>query len=191
MVDWLQRQSLVDRQRIGIIGLSFGGYLTLRATSGEPRIAACIADPGQYSLLEIFQRRIPAFMAKGLPSLRGVSGALLRKMMERRLSKPTGGWALRRGLWVHGAASLEEYLRQAAEYSLAGRVERIECPTLVCHAEDDEIAASARKTYDGLTCEKEFLGFRRDEGAGEHCEAGSRMLFHQRAFDWLDQRLQR
>jgi hypothetical protein len=45
VVDWLQRHPLVDRQRIGIIGLSFGGYLSLRAASGEPRIAAC-CGPG-------------------------------------------------------------------------------------------------------------------------------------------------
>ena len=189
VVDWLQRQAGVDRRRIGIMGLSFGGYLALRAASGEARIAACVADPGQFSLLEIFQARIPGFMAKDLPHLRGLSGALLRKMMYSRLKKPVAGWALRRGLWVHGAASIEEYLRLAAEYSLAGRAERIQCPTLVCFAEDDEIAVSARKIYDALTCEKEFLSFHGNEGAGEHCEAGARLLFHQRAFHWLDQRL--
>jgi pimeloyl-ACP methyl ester carboxylesterase len=191
LMDWLRMQPVVDRQRIGIIGLSFGGYLTLRAASGESRLAACVADPGQFSLLEIFQARIPAFLAKDLPRLRGMSGALLRKMMYSRLKKPTAGWGLRRGLWVHGAAGMEEYLRLAAGYTLAGRVERIECPTLVCFAEDDEIASSARKIYDGLTCEKQFLSFRGSEGAGEHCEAGARLLFHQRAFDWLDQRLQK
>ena len=191
VVDWLQRQPGVDSRRIGIIGLSFGGYLGLRAASGEPRIAACVADPGQFSLLEIFQARIPAFMAKDLPKMRGVSGALLRRMMYSRLKKPTAGWGLRRGLWVHVAASIEEYLSLAAHYSLAGRVERIQCPTLVCFAEDDEIAVSARKIYDALTCEKEFLTFRGSEGAGAHCEAGARLLFHQRAFDWLDKRLQR
>ena len=191
VVDWLLRQPLVDSRRIGLIGLSFGGYLTLRAASGEPRIAACVADPGQFSLLEIFQARIPAFMAKDLPNLRGVSGALLRKMMYSRLKKPTAGWGLRRGLWVHGAASIEEYLRLAAGYTLAGRVEQIQCPTLVCFAEDDDIAVSARRIYDALTCEKEFLSFHGNEGAGEHCEAGARLLFHQRAFDWLDKRLQR
>jgi len=191
VVEWLRKQAVVDSRRIGIIGLSFGGYLALRAASGEPGIAACVADPGQFSLLEIFQARIPAFMAKDLPDLRGLSGALLRKMMYSRLRRPTAGWGLRRGLWVHGARSIEEYLRLAAGYSLAGRVERIRCPTLVCFAEDDEIAVSARKIYDALTCEKEFLIFHRNEGAGEHCEAGARLLFHQRAFDWLDKRMLR
>lgn len=190
IVDWQHTQPSVDQHRIGIIGLSFGGYLALRAASGEPRIAACVADPGQFSLLDIFKARLPQFMAQHLPELRGLPGTLLRKMLYSRLHKPTAGWALRRGLWVHGVASLEDYLRVAAEYTLAGRVERIRCPTLVCCAEDDDLAVSARKVFDALTCEAEFLTFRRSEGAGEHCEAGARLLFHQRAFDWLDRRLQ-
>lgn len=189
VVDWLLARPEVDSQRIGIIGLSFGGYLALRAASGEPRIAACVADPGQFSLLELIRSRVPAFVAKDLPALRGWSGTLLCKIMYRRLNQPTAGWALRRGLWVHGVGTLEEYLSQAAEYSLAGSIENLKCPTLVCQAEDDEVAATARKVYDALICEKEFITFSRPEGAGEHCEAGARLLFHQRAFDWLDARL--
>jgi len=190
VVDWLHQRADVDRRRIGIIGVSFGGYLALRAASGEARLAACVADPGEYSLLEILRPRLPAFMAKDLPSLRGVPGWLLKTMMESRLKKPTAGWALRRGLWVHGARDIEDYLRQCAGYTVEGRAERIDCPTLVCFAEDDDVAVSARTVYDLLQCEKEFLTFRRSEGAGEHCEAGARLLYHQRTFDWLDERLQ-
>jgi pimeloyl-ACP methyl ester carboxylesterase len=186
VLEWLAAQSGVNPERIGIIGLSFGGYLALRAASGEPRLAACVADPGELSLLEIFQARIPQFVAKDLPELRGIRGALLRKVLYSQLKKPTAGWALRRGLFVHGAPSLEDYLHQAAGYSLAGKVEKIRCPTLICEAEDDDIAVSARRVYDALTGEKEFLTFRRSEGAGEHCEAGARALFHERAFNWLD-----
>ncbi len=189
--DWLLHRPEVDGRRIGIIGESLGGYLCLRAASGEPRLAACVADPGQYSLLEIFQARMPAFLGKNLPELRGLSGFLLTKILERRLKQPTAGWALRRGLWAHGANNLAEYLRQAVDYSLAGRAEQIQCPTLICCAEDDDLAVSAKKIYGLLKSEKEFLTFRRSEGAGEHCEAGARLLFHQRVFDWLDSRLQK
>jgi len=189
IVDWLQSQPGVDSQRIGIIGESLGGYLALRAATGEPRLRACVADPGQFSLFEIFRARVPGFLAEGLPELRGLSGALLRKILYARLKEPTAGWALRRGLWVHGVNSLEEYLRLTLDYSLEGRAERIQCPTLICFAEDDDLASTARKAYDALKCEKDFVTFLRSEGAGEHCEVGARLLFHQRTFDWLDQRL--
>jgi hypothetical protein len=47
----------------------------------------------------------------------------------------------------------------------------------------------ARK--DALTCPKQYLQFRSAQGAAQHCEAGARTLFHQHAFDWLDQVLSR
>lgn len=189
VVDWLRERADVDGPRIGIIGLSFGGYLALRATSGDQRLAACVADPGQFSVLDILRARLPGFLADSLPELRGLAGFLLRRILQTRMRQPTAGWALRRGLWVHKATTVEEYMRQLAEYTLDGRADRICCPTLVCFAEDDDLAVSARKTYDALTSEKEFMTFRRAEGAGEHCEAGARLAFHQRVFDWLDEQL--
>ena len=40
----------VDRDRIALTGWSLAGYLALRAATGEPRLAACIADPGLLSI---------------------------------------------------------------------------------------------------------------------------------------------
>jgi len=40
--------------------------------------------------------------------------------------------------------------------------------------------------YDALTCQKELITVREDEGAGEHCHEGAVFPFHQRTFDWLD-----
>ena len=118
------------------MGLSFGGYLAPRAASADRRLAACIADPGEYSLREELESRMPAFVARQLD----------------------GG----------------------------SRLERITCPTLVCSAEKDEIGVTARKLFDALTCEKEFVTFTAAEGAGTHCESGARAVFNRRALDWLD-----
>ena len=41
-----------DPARIALAGWSFGGYLAPRAAAGEPRLAALIADPGQWDLIE-------------------------------------------------------------------------------------------------------------------------------------------
>jgi len=40
----------VDPTRIAVSGWSLGGYLALRAASGEHRLAACIADPGLFGI---------------------------------------------------------------------------------------------------------------------------------------------
>jgi dienelactone hydrolase len=52
VVDFALTLPGVNRSRIALAGWSFGGYLAPRAASGEPRLAALIADPGQWDLIE-------------------------------------------------------------------------------------------------------------------------------------------
>lgn len=186
VVDYLITRGDVDADRIALMGLSFGGYLAPRAASGEPRLAALIADPGQYSLFEAARNRVPGFLRAGLTGQSPLAAAILRRIFDSMLRHPTRGWALRRGLLVHNVATPFDYFRVTRDYSLDGLAGKIICPSLICIAENDDIAAYAKVLFDALTCEKQFLTFTNAEGAGEHCEDGNRSLFHQRAFDWLD-----
>jgi pimeloyl-ACP methyl ester carboxylesterase len=186
VVNFAESRAEIDARRIALIGISFGGYLAPRAASAEPRLAACIADPGEYSLFEELKTRLPGFIARELPNGNRLMLGLVERIMRGRMRKLTAGWGLRRGLWTHGLDSPMDYLRETVAYSLEGRAENIACPTLVACAEDDEIGVTARRLYDALTCEKTFIAFARAEGAGAHCEAGARSLFNQRQFDWLD-----
>jgi pimeloyl-ACP methyl ester carboxylesterase len=186
VVDFALTRPEVDASRIALLGISFGGYLAPRAASGEPRLAACIADPGEFSLFDEFKSRLPAFIARELPQGNRLVLSLLSFILDRRMRHPTAGWGLRRGLWVHGVDSPLAYVRLTQDYTLEGRVEQIRCPTLICSAENDEIGVTAKKLYAALTCKKACITFTAKEGAGEHCEAGARSLFNQRVFDWLD-----
>lgn len=191
VIDYAITRPEVDPARIALMGISFGGYLAPRAASAESRLAACIADPGEFSLFEEFESRMPGFIRRELPDGSRVVLALLKLILNRRLRHPTAGWGIRRGLWVHGADDPLAYIRLTQDYTLEGRAEHIRCPTLVCRAENDDIGVTARKLYEVLRCEKNFITFRAEEGAGRHCEAGARSLFNQRAFDWLDSVLKR
>jgi len=188
VVDFAVARPEVDASKIALLGISFGGYLAPRAASGEPRLAACIADPGEFSLLEEFKSRLPAWIAREIPDGKPFVLRLLNLILARKMRHTTGGWGLRRGLWVHGVKSPLDYVKLTQQYTLVGRAEQIRCPTLICSAEDDDIGVTARQLYDALSCEKAFIAFTAQEAAGEHCEAGARSLFNQRAFDWLDSR---
>jgi dipeptidyl aminopeptidase/acylaminoacyl peptidase len=50
MVDWVLAQPGLDRSRIGLWGVSLGGYYAPRAVAFEKRIKACIALAGPYDL---------------------------------------------------------------------------------------------------------------------------------------------
>jgi pimeloyl-ACP methyl ester carboxylesterase len=186
VVNFLGGRSDTDMDRIGLIGLSLGAHLAPRAASGERRVAACIADCGSYDLFESALERIPGPLASGLRDGNKVALRVLRRILQVLEAKPTAGWALRRGQLVHGVDDPIEYLLALRDYSLKGHAEMITCPAFVCNAEGDDISASAPHLFEVLTAEKEYTLFKAAEGAGDHCEAGARTLYHALSFRWLD-----
>ncbi len=78
---------------------------------------------------------------------------------EMLIERSPTGWALRRGMLTHGVPTPWDYFIDAARY------------------EQEDL------------CEKDYLRFTAEEGAGEHCVSGNRALFHERVFDWLDARI--
>jgi alpha-beta hydrolase superfamily lysophospholipase len=190
VVDHALARDDVDPARIALTGWSLGGYLAPRAASGEHRLAACLADPGLWGLFRGLTARmaavgVPKAVIEALPD---VDESALAPVFEGIQADRGARWAVaRRGLWVQGAGSLTDFVRRSSGYTMDGRAGAIRCPTLIAAAEDDPLSFSARDLYDALTCPKTFVRFTSAEGAGEHCEILNRSLFHQRAFDWLDE----
>ena len=187
VIEWVKSQPGVDAMRIAQLGVSFGGYLAPRAASALHSLAATVADPGQLSLLEEVRARLPAFLARQLPDGNKLLLRLIGGTLNRRLKHLTQGWALRRGLWVHGLRTPMDYLRLTQQYATAAA--RITCPTLICSAEGDEIGATADQLYAQLRAPKARMRFTVAEGAGGHCETLGRSMFNARVFDWLDNTL--
>ncbi|WP_164738380.1 alpha/beta hydrolase family protein [Aquabacter cavernae] len=191
VVDFALSRPEVDPAGLVVLGVSLGGYLAPRAAASEPRLAALVADPGQFSLLEEARARLPGWIGRQLPDGNGLVLALLGRMLDRRLTDVSGGWALRRGLLVNGCATPLDYLKSTAAYTNEGRAREIACPTMICGAEGDAIGVTARRLFDALACEKRFHVFPAADGAGGHCEGGARSLFNREMFDWLDTVLDR
>jgi dienelactone hydrolase len=57
VIDWLETRTDVDRGRIGIWGVSLGGYYAPRAAAFEKRIKACVALSGPYARSGSFEGR--------------------------------------------------------------------------------------------------------------------------------------
>ena len=54
VVDFALSLPQVNPKKIALSGWSLGGYSAPRAASGELRLAACIADPGQWAIADSF-----------------------------------------------------------------------------------------------------------------------------------------
>lgn len=186
VVDFALAQPEADPDGVVLLGISLGGYLAPRGASAEPRLAALVADPGQFSVLEEARARLPGWMGRQLPDGNRLVLGLLARILDRRLADVSGGWALRRGLLVNGCDTPLAYLKSTAAYTNEACAMHIACPTMICGAEGDAIGVTARRLFDALTCEKRFHIFPAADGAGAHCEGGARTLFNREMFDWLD-----
>ena len=195
VVDFAETLPHVDATRIALSGWSLGGHLAPRGASGEPRIAALIADPGTWSIADGF--RDVVVHSFGVPPEEATNlGALDQAVIDRmdafiRSHRPLNWKVVQRGFWVHGVNDLRAYLASAELFTMQGRADLITCPTLIVQAENDALSAGAGAFFDALTCPKTLMRFSAAEGAGGHCEMGNRSLLNLRALDWLDERFGR
>ncbi|HKJ60296.1 MAG TPA: alpha/beta hydrolase [Halobacteriales archaeon] len=178
----------LDAERIGLVGVSFGGYYAPRAATFDDRIAACVAFDQMHDLwrasayehpriAELFTR-VPDGVVNGFASL----GA--RFSVESR-------WLVENSKWVFGIDSAAELTRTLPEYSLTDVADRIECPTLILAGEDDHFVplAMAREFEELVAGPTTLRTFRTEEGAGEHCQVGNLRLATGVIYDWLDETL--
>jgi pimeloyl-ACP methyl ester carboxylesterase len=189
VLDYALTRPDVDGDRVALIGLSLGAHLAPRAASAEHRLAACVADCGAYDLYAAFLERLPGPLASPLLRDRRLIRLVLARLLRLLARKPVAGWALRRGMLVHGVDDPLAYIDALRRFTLRGRAPLITCPTWVCNAEGDDISRSAPQLVDALTCEKSYVRFTAAEGADDHCEQAARALYHARSFGWLDGRL--
>ncbi|MBS0221115.1 MAG: alpha/beta fold hydrolase [Proteobacteria bacterium] len=180
---------IVDPQRIALSGWSLGGFLAPRAAAGEPRLAACIADPGNWGIgpgLRAFARRLglDEQAAHHLEKADDAIYATMKKIVEADRKLRWG--VVQRGFWVHGVGELRAFVREANAFTLEGHIEKIRCPTLITAAEADPLASGAESLFERLKCPKHLMRFTVAEGAGDHCEMQSRSLANRRVLDWLD-----
>ena len=190
VVDFALTLPEVEPQKIALSGWSLGGYLSPRAASGEHRLAACIADPGQWAILNSFR---PAAIKMGLSPAAAADLGSIDKSAVRPFEAMIGdnqelNWKIvRRGFWANGVSNLRDYLKEAERFTMKGRAEAIRCPTLVTTAENDPLAIGVQTLFDALTCPKKLIKFTAAEGAGDHCEMMNRSLVNRAVLDWLDE----
>jgi dienelactone hydrolase len=59
IMEWIQRRDDLDRERVGVFGVSLGGYYSLRTAAFVPNIKAAVDLAGIYSMAEHWDDRPP------------------------------------------------------------------------------------------------------------------------------------
>ena len=190
VMDYALDRKEVDVQRIGLMGISMGGYLAARAAAFEHRISACVLYNGVYDGYEAMASSFPKPLLTVIEEGNSeVVDAAITNLME---SDPNVRFNVLHGMWTTGTNSPYDLIIGSKNYTTKDILKNIQCPTLVLDAEkDDSFPGQPKKVYDGLTgsSSKKYILFTEGESAEEHCQCGAPALSNQRIFDWLDETL--
>jgi dienelactone hydrolase len=148
IVDWLETREDIDPKRIGLEGVSLGGYYCPRAVAFEPRFACGVVWGANHDWRDVQKKRL-----------------------QREGSFPVPHyWEHVR--WVWGAKTQEEFMGIAEKVHLDGVLDRIKVPFLVTHGEkDSQIPLHwAQRTYEQLvnSPKRELKIFTSREGGVQH-----------------------
>jgi len=169
IVDWVEARDDVDARRIGLEGVSLGGYFCPRAVAFEPRFACGVAWGANHDWRDVQRRRL-----------------------EREGDFPVPHyWA--HVCWVWGAKDIPDFMRIAQDAHLDGVVERIRVPFLVTHgAKDSQIPLGwAQRTYDQLvnSPKRELKVFTDREGGAQHASFDNSINAGHYIADWVAETL--
>jgi len=84
VLDWIETRDDIDADRVGIWGVSLGGYSAPRAAAYETRIRACVSLTGPFDFAEAFDRAPPltraAFTARSFSETEEDARAVAARM---------------------------------------------------------------------------------------------------------------
>lgn len=148
IVDWLETRDDIDPARIGMEGVSLGGYYCPRAVAFEPRFACGAIWGANHDWRDVQKRRL-----------------------EREGDFPVPHY-WNHVMWVWGARDMDHFMELAEQVHLDGVLDRIRVPFLVTHGEkDSQIPLKwAHRTYEQLvnSPRRELKVFTDREGGVQH-----------------------
>ncbi len=162
--DYVASRPDVDPKRVAVMGYSFGGYHAPRICAFDKRYAACVCFGAMHwNIYDFVVGHAPA-------DPRQTSGSTFQFR------------------WVAGAPDNATALEWAKKFTLEGVADKVQCPILILHGENDRVVpvAEAKKLYERVGSKNKTLKiFTEAEGGAEHCQVDNRQLGVDFIGDWL------
>ncbi|MBS0422680.1 MAG: prolyl oligopeptidase family serine peptidase [Proteobacteria bacterium] len=165
VVDAVEKRHDVDPRRIGIVGISLGGYYAPRAVAFEPRFALGVCWGANHNWGEVQKKRLAREGDRPVPHY----------------------WEHVR--WVWGARDMDEFMQISSKVTLDGVLDRVRVPFLVTHgSKDRQIPVEyAHRTYDQLinSPKRELELFDERTGGVEHVSVDNMSFGRSYIADWV------
>ena len=169
VVDFLEQRPDIDATRIGLQGVSLGGYYCPRAVAFEPRFALGAVWGANHDWRDVQKRRL---------------------QREGNFPVPHYWDHVR---WVWGGETVEEFMKIAEQVHLDGVLDRIRVPFLVTHgSKDSQIPVEwAHRTYEQLvnSPDRELKIFTEREGGIQHSSFDNSANAGAYIADWVAEHL--
>ncbi len=181
IVDWIMGRPDLATDRIGLCGISMGGYLAPRAAAFEPRIKACAAWGALYDA--------GGEVAK--PILEDNPDYIIDVDGEKHNTPPVPDM-IGHAKWIFGVDTPAQLGEISKKMTLKNVVDKITGALLVMHGENDRQAplSHAVRTYEeATTANKKLKVFGKDEGGVEHCQIDNSGLAADYLSDWFAENL--
>ena len=165
VVDYLETRSDVDHKRIGMAGISLGGYYAPRAVAFEARFALGAVWGANHNWGEVQVRRLAREGDRPIPHY----------------------WE--HVQWVFGAKDMTQFMEIASKVHLNGVLDRVRVPFLVTHGGNDRQIPPeyAHQTFDQLvnSPKRELKIFDERTGGVEHVSVDNMSFGRGYIADWI------
>lgn len=158
----------VDPVKVVVMGYSFGGYYAARIAAFEKRYATGVAMSALHWDLHAWQKEIKR----------------KQEANPQATAQSTFHFQWIMGCIDDGNAAIEK----AKGFSLAGVADKITCPFLIVHAQDDKVVpvANAHKLYEAVGSPRKHLKIlTAEDGGSYHAQADNRQVSIDYIADWI------
>lgn len=165
-VTYLEGRSDVDKDRIGLIGSSLGGYYVARAAAFEKRIKATAAWGAIYDYHQVWIRRMTSNAIAAAPTFQL--------------------------MFITGTDTMEAAVKHVENFKVAPFADRITGPFLVMHGlEDLQVPMEdAEAMFNAIgSPEKELIIFSGENGGAAHTQFDNHLPALQYVADWMSSKL--
>jgi len=200
VLDYCQTRPDVDMARLGVYGVSLGGFLVPRAAAFDRRIKAVAVNA---ILPNYFKHWLDEATEQGPGVFSGFVASRLDALSEDAWNKLVDPVAKKRDDarfvfslmdWTNGTHSFGEFMKKIQDrWDIMPLAGQITAPFLSLQSEGEGANASraAQTFYQALTCEKEHIVFKAENGADQHCTMNNIQFAADVIYPWFQRTLAR
>jgi fermentation-respiration switch protein FrsA (DUF1100 family) len=168
-LDYLETRTDIDAERVGVLGISLGGYYAARCASLDSRFRACVAWGAIWDYHATWKRRVESNFADAM----SVPGSHIT--------------------WVLGVDTVDDALERLRGFRLDGVVHAMSCPFMVLHGEHDEqipVEVAQRLLVECGAQDKTLRVYTAEEGGAQHCQMDRPTPAVAELADWFADKLE-